>query len=58
MNTLYITKDKRTGVLIYASYDLDFVRRKTQIYFDKIEEKREFVIDIVVYIEPAKNEII
>ena len=55
MNTLYVTKDKRTGVLVYASYDLDFLKSKTQTYFDSPEEKREFIIDIVVYIQPAKE---
>ena len=55
MATLFVTKDKKTGVLVYASSDMNFVIKKTEEYFATLDEKREFIVDIVVNIEPIKK---
>lgn len=55
MGTLFVTKDKRTGVLVYASSDLNFAIKKTEEYFATLDDKREFIIDVVVNIEPINK---
>lgn len=55
MAILFVTKDKKTGMLVYASGDLNFVIKKTEEYFATLSEKKEFTVDTVVNIEPIKN---
>ena len=55
MAILFVTKEKKTGVLVYASSDLNFAIKKTEEYFATLDEKREFILDVVVNIEPIKN---
>ncbi|CAB4151652.1 hypothetical protein UFOVP597_28 [uncultured Caudovirales phage] len=52
MIPLFVSKDSEKGTLIYASSDLEYVKEMTEKYFNSYCIDREYLIEVVVGIEP------
>jgi hypothetical protein len=57
MEIIFVSKAIKTGYLIYASNDLEYVIEKTEAYLRKEEVKIEYRIDVVPLIKNnSKNQ--
>lgn len=55
MIPLFVSKDREKGTLIFASSDLKYLKKMTEKYFENNCIHREFIIDVVVGIEPINK---